>query len=337
MASDETMTIHSSTQEDDYDEDIYDGYDHDQQPHPLINLSRLSVCTSSSNLYENDHEDDDDDDDDDVGHGNYYQAAEGDNGMRMFMSRLSIESFDADEEYSDEKEGKELTGLSPDSDSEQGCFSLPATPRRRNRGHGLLNQNHQQLIGVKEYASENEAQKGLLARKKTRNNVRRRKIIRERRPLEKAGWENFDCNKMSKNNMMMDMGGMDAAGVNNSNCQSVSGESDQGSAGGGAGGCSGAGVMVITRPKGGRRSLCMDLEEVKACRDLGFELEHERMLEMPSGLSISGSPLDTSSGGNSPIANWRISSPGDDPRDVKARLKVWAQAVALVSTSRQGS
>ncbi|KAG2697882.1 hypothetical protein I3843_07G125000 [Carya illinoinensis] len=323
MASDETMTIHSSTQEDDYDDYIYD-HDH-EQPHPL-NLSRLSVCTSSSNLYENDENDDDDD----VGHGNYYQAAEGNNGMRMFMSRLSIESFDADGEYSDEKEGKELTGLSSDSDSEQGCYSLPATPRRRNRGHG------QQLIEVKEYASENEAKKGLLARKKTRNNVRRRKIIRKRCLLEKAGWETFDCNKMSKNNMMMDMGGTDAAGVN-SNCQSVSGESDQGGAGGGAGGCSGAGVMVITRPKGGRRSLCMDLEEVKACRDLGFELEHERMMEIPSRLSISGSPLDTSSGGNSPIANWRISSPGDDPRDVKARLKVWAQVVALASTSRQGS
>jgi len=31
---------------------------------------------------------------------------------------------------------------------------------------------------------------------------------------------------------------------------------------------------------------------------------------MPSRLSVSGSTLDTSSGGNSPIANWRISSPG---------------------------
>lgn len=81
----------------------------------------------------------------------------------------------------------------------------------------------------------------------------------------------------------------------------------------------------------------MDLEEVKACRDLGFELEHERMVEVPSRLSINGSPLDTSSGGNSPIANWRISSPGDDPRDVKARLKVWAQAVAIASTSRHGN
>ncbi|CBI37041.3 unnamed protein product, partial [Vitis vinifera] len=99
----------------------------------------------------------------------------------------------------------------------------------------------------------------------------------------------------------------------------------------------GAGLVVITRPKGGRRSLCMDLEEVKACRDLGFELEHERMLEIPTRISISGSTLETSSGGNSPIASWRISSPGDDPRDVKARLKVWAQAVALASTSRHSS
>ncbi|KAJ4727948.1 Protein of unknown function (DUF1685) [Melia azedarach] len=108
---------------------------------------------------------------------------------------------------------------------------------------------------------------------------------------------------------------------------SFSGESESG----------GCGVVVITRPKGGRRSLCMDLDEMKACRDLGFELEHERTLEIPSRVSLSGSTLDTSSGGNSPIANWRISSPGDDPRDVKARLKVWAQAVALASASRNST
>jgi hypothetical protein len=28
---------------------------------------------------------------------------------------------------------------------------------------------------------------------------------------------------------------------------------------------------------------------------------------------------------------------GDDPRDVKARLKVWAQAVAIASTTKYGS
>ncbi|MFQ6661028.1 hypothetical protein Gotur_029325 [Gossypium turneri] len=64
--------------------------------------------------------------------------------------------------------------------------------------------------------------------------------------------------------------------------------------------------------------------EVKACRVLGFKLE------MPSRFSS----FDvTSSDGTSPITNWRISGPGDDPRDVKARLKVWAQAVALASAS----
>ncbi|KAK7397038.1 hypothetical protein VNO78_18204 [Psophocarpus tetragonolobus] len=96
-----------------------------------------------------------------------------------------------------------------------------------------------------------------------------------------------------------------------------------------------SGVVLITRPKGGKRSLCMDLDEVKACRDLGFELEHQRMLEIPSHRL--SSPLDTSSGANSPIANWRISAPGDDPRHVKARLKVWAQAVALASASKYSS
>ncbi|KAL1206250.1 hypothetical protein V5N11_011115 [Cardamine amara subsp. amara] len=89
----------------------------------------------------------------------------------------------------------------------------------------------------------------------------------------------------------------------------------------------GGGVVVVTRPIGGGRALCMDLEEVKACKDLGFELE-------PGRVSYSGSTMDTSSGGNSPISsNHRISSPGDDPKDVKARLKAWAQAVAFVSTT----
>lgn len=61
-------------------------------------------------------------------------------------------------------------------------------------------------------------------------------------------------------------------------------------------------VVVITRPKGGKRSLCMDMEEVKVCRDLGFELE------IPSRFS---SFYATSSGGTSPITNWPISDPGE--------------------------
>ncbi|KAJ0246448.1 Uncharacterized protein HA466_0169870 [Hirschfeldia incana] len=97
-------------------------------------------------------------------------------------------------------------------------------------------------------------------------------------------------------------------------------------------GGSGLGLTVLTRARGGEKSMRMGLEEVKACRDLGFDLE------VPGRISVSaGSNFDTqtSSGSNSPIATWRISSPGDDPKEVKARLKVWAQAVALASSSRQ--
>ncbi|MBA0715100.1 hypothetical protein Golax_014022 [Gossypium laxum] len=257
MASDESMTVVSSMREDELD-DIDVGFDHDHHPHPH-NLSRLSMCTSSM------YEDEDDDD-----------------RMGMYMSRLSMESFDADVE--EEFFSKDLLELSSDSDKEPGCYSLPATPPRRNPTRGLS----QQLMGVvKDYASENEALKGGFGRPKGSKNLRKRRVIRERW----AGKESKSVGKKKDMDFMV----------------------------------------------GGKRSLCMDLEEVKACRDLGFELEHELMLEMPSAsrVSLSGSTLDTtSSGGNSPIANWRISSPGDDPRDVKARLKVWAQAVALASSSR---
>ncbi|CAD5321599.1 unnamed protein product [Arabidopsis thaliana] len=86
-------------------------------------------------------------------------------------------------------------------------------------------------------------------------------------------------------------------------------------------------LTVLTKVRGGKKkSMKMGFEEVKACRDLGFELD------VPG--RVSGSNRETSSGGNSPIANWRISSPGDDPKEVKARLKMWAQAVALASASR---
>ncbi|KAK8485881.1 hypothetical protein V6N13_015277 [Hibiscus sabdariffa] len=265
MASDERMTVVSSMVEDDYgDIDVgvdhhHHDHDHDHHVHPH-SLSRLSMCTSS--MYANEADDDDD-------------------HLGMYMSGLSIESFDAD--VDEEFRGKELLQLSSDSDKEPSCYSLPSTPPRRRSRKGVL--SHQS----KDYASENEAQKGSFTRSKGK-----RRIIRDR-------WEDESksCRKKKDGELIR--------GYSNN-----SGDSEGNS----------AGLVVITRPKGGRRTLCMDLEEVKACRDLGFELEHERMLEMPS------------SGGNSPIASWRISSPGDDPRDVKARLKVWAQAVAPASTSK---
>ncbi|WJX79940.1 hypothetical protein P8452_63006 [Trifolium repens] len=260
MASDETLM--STIQ----DEDFEDYYDHTHHH----NLSRLSVCTSSTICGV----------DEDV-----------DNLASMCMSNLSIESFEAD------------GGLSSGSENESGsCYSLPATPPRR---RSLVPAT---AVGVKDYASENEVRKETNSNDLGKSSSRRRR--RRRRSLKSVfergnSWENlWDQKKKMKEK---------ENGVN-------SGESDHG-------------VMVITRPKGGKRSLCMDLEEVKACRDLGFELEHERI----SALSFSNSTFDTSSGGNSPIANWRISCPGDDPRDVKARLKVWAQAVAIASTTKYGS
>lgn len=289
MASDETMiTIQDEDFEEDDDDYINDGFDHhhNQNHH---NLSRLSVCTNSTIC-------------DDV-----------DNLASMCMSNLSIESFEADggdeadgEFSADGKDDQLLQpGLSSGSENESGsCYSLPVTPPRR---RSLVPVS---VVGVKDYASENEARKE--TKESSLGGRRRRRRRRMRSVFERGNsWENLwdQKKKMVKEKEKLENG------VN-------SGESDQST-----------GVMVITRPKGGNRSLCMDLEEVKACRDLGFELEHERI----SAVSFSNSTLDTSSGGNSPIANWRISGPGDDPRDVKARLKVWAQAVAIASATKYGS
>ncbi|CAH8356114.1 unnamed protein product [Eruca vesicaria subsp. sativa] len=88
-----------------------------------------------------------------------------------------------------------------------------------------------------------------------------------------------------------------------------------------------------------------DLEELKGCVDLGFGFNYEEIPELCNTLpalelcySMSHKFMDqdhhhhTSSSSpekiESPIASWKISSPGDSPDDVKARLKFWAQAVA---------
>ncbi|XP_010909844.1 uncharacterized protein [Elaeis guineensis] len=99
-------------------------------------------------------------------------------------------------------------------------------------------------------------------------------------------------------------------------------------------GSAGAGGVcrVLVRPRGGVGTMCMDMEEVKACRDLGLELPCDWTVEIPCGHF--GSTVDTTSGGNSPVASWTISSAGNDPEDVKAMLKVWAQVVAFASASR---
>ncbi|KAF3781921.1 hypothetical protein EJ110_NYTH29471 [Nymphaea thermarum] len=96
----------------------------------------------------------------------------------------------------------------------------------------------------------------------------------------------------------------------------------------------------------------VDLHELKGCLDLGFGFSYEEIPELCNTLpalelcysmsqrfldeqrqpsssgSSSAASSDAGSAVGSPIAHWRISSPGDRPEDVKARLKFWAQAVA---------
>ncbi|KAL4591218.1 hypothetical protein LXL04_004172 [Taraxacum kok-saghyz] len=92
-----------------------------------------------------------------------------------------------------------------------------------------------------------------------------------------------------------------------------------------------------------------DLDELKGCFDLGFGFSYEEIPELCNTLPAlelcysmsqkfldeqqkSPEPLEaeleTVSPPPAPIANWKISSPGDHPEAVKARLKYWAQAVA---------
>ncbi|CAH8251304.1 unnamed protein product [Arabidopsis lyrata] len=94
-----------------------------------------------------------------------------------------------------------------------------------------------------------------------------------------------------------------------------------------------------------------DLEDLKGCLDLGFGFSYDEIPELcntlpalelcysmsqkflddkhksPESSSVEDSP-SPSPVTSTPIANWKISSPGDNPDDVKARLKYWAQAVA---------
>ncbi|XP_021752719.1 uncharacterized protein LOC110718218 [Chenopodium quinoa] len=103
-----------------------------------------------------------------------------------------------------------------------------------------------------------------------------------------------------------------------------------------------------------------DLDELKGCVDLGFGFSYDEIPELcntlpalelcysmsqkflddhpnqqqyhQQSLNHANSTTDTASSSgsesSSPMPTWKISSPGDHPEDVKARLKFWAQAVA---------
>ncbi|XP_008791761.2 uncharacterized protein LOC103708560 [Phoenix dactylifera] len=115
---------------------------------------------------------------------------------------------------------------------------------------------------------------------------------------------------------------------------------------------SGGGDGVVGRTK----SLTdEDLEELKGCLDLGFGFSYEEIPELcntlpalelcysmsqrfldgqqqqsraPEAAGDAAAELGAAAASSAPVANWKISGPGDHPEEVKARLKYWAQAVA---------
>ncbi|KAI4383190.1 hypothetical protein MLD38_009057 [Melastoma candidum] len=302
MAEEEFMSQAMANPEDESD-DFYGGIYHNPG---IRNLSRLSVCTSSFTTNEScDFYEENDAREGGSGgrNGGHFSLCGGDDGdaVGSYFSMLSIENFDADAEFSEDEEEEEVEeGEGEGSSSLSSCSMLGASPREAWRARQGL------VVSKDEYASANEAQKGKENRTKKKKETVMKRVGFGSSESGSGRWGRQNSN---------DGGGRE------SDC---------------CGGGGGNGLMVMTRAKGGNSRLWMDMEEVKACRQLGLELEleHERTVEIPGRISISGS-VDTggSSGGNSPIANWRISSPGDDPRDVKARLKVWAQMVALASSS----
>ncbi|KAF7039006.1 hypothetical protein CFC21_049088 [Triticum aestivum] len=89
-----------------------------------------------------------------------------------------------------------------------------------------------------------------------------------------------------------------------------------------------------------------DLEELKACLDLGFGFSYHEIpglrgtlpgLELCYSMTrrfldeqrtLVGQLEPAAAAAATPIPDWRISGPGDDPDEVKARLRYWAQTVA---------
>uniref|UniRef100_A0ACD5WL85 Uncharacterized protein n=1 Tax=Avena sativa TaxID=4498 RepID=A0ACD5WL85_AVESA len=115
---------------------------------------------------------------------------------------------------------------------------------------------------------------------------------------------------------------------------------------------SGSSVMLEAAVSGGAavgrtRSLTEeDLEELKGCLDLGFGFAYHEIPELCGtlpGLELcysmtrrfleeqrapAAGQLEPEATATAPITDWKISGPGDDPEEVKARLKYWAQTVA---------
>lgn len=300
MASDESVTIPPSFSMQDSEYEFDGEGECDYRPGHPHSLSGMSMCTSNSAVYGHD------DDGDSIGRGNYFHPDDGYcDTISMQMSQLSMESFcygDANghEDSSDDERESKGQGVSSDSDLESlGDSHLsPATPpgpQWRNQSADMDQLLQLQQEKHKEYYTNKNKAKTTMMMNTTKG---------DRCKLERA----TSFGDPNKKKIAVDEKAM----------------TTDGSSEGGSGDLVGRSVVIKTRPRGGRRSLCMDLEEVKACWDLGFDhcttlhsssSSSATAVIMPTttttSLSISeNSTLDTSSGTNSPITTWRISSPG---------------------------
>ncbi|PKA56618.1 hypothetical protein AXF42_Ash012748 [Apostasia shenzhenica] len=62
--------------------------------------------------------------------------------------------------------------------------------------------------------------------------------------------------------------------------------------------------MVVVQPRGGcRRSMCMDIDEIRACRDLGLEIPREFTVEISPATAAPAIPLSEA---GAPPANGKI-------------------------------
>ncbi|CAA6660129.1 unnamed protein product [Spirodela intermedia] len=72
--------------------------------------------------------------------------------------------------------------------------------------------------------------------------------------------------------------------------------------------------------------LCNTLPALKLCNTMNQKLPKERRRQQQQSIL----PESPGVGGAGTIPTWRICRPGDEPEEVKARLKLWAQVVACI-------
>ncbi|KAJ8504585.1 hypothetical protein OPV22_005471 [Ensete ventricosum] len=84
---------------------------------------------------------------------------------------------------------------------------------------------------------------------------------------------------------------------------------------------------VLVRQPGRSTLISLNLDELRACHELRLELPFDD-LTVALLPGFSDMQVNTVTG-DSPLVDWKINSPEEDPDKMKESIKVWVQAVAL--------